>query len=82
MRGETVIIHCFRGNPAVARVWEADKKVVYVLTREGFSRLQESGEGPIPAGFLRKDVFKYRTDLDDEVASGQIDWSKLEPWKG
>ena len=78
MRGELVVIKDISGNPLVRRVWEADRRAVYVTDEKGFACLQ-AGEDLLPVGFRREDVFVYKPGIEKEISDGRLSWDKLTP---
>ena len=80
MRGSRVIVRTYSGKAALARVWDANSKVVLITTDDGFRKLS-SGKGDVlPIGFPKVDVFRYNPRLVP-TKRGRVDWAKLEPWE-
>ena len=73
MRGDLVVVRCWRDEAALMRVWAMDAQRVQVIAPEEFERL-EAGESELsPIGFRRSDVFAY----DGPLPEGHVDWGTM-----
>ena len=80
MKGDFVILRTFEG-PRVRRVLELADDVVWIVTDDEFYKEINGVPSLEPVGFPYRDVFQYDPGLEKEIASGQVNWSRLKPYK-
>jgi hypothetical protein len=67
MQGDLVIVRSYGGVPLVRRVWEEDKRGVYITDDVHFKLLATGESSVLPVGFPRQDVFRYDPSLAELV---------------
>lgn len=77
MRGNLVIARCYGGSPAVLRIWELGRNVVYLSEESQYQLLCTGKMALAPIGFPLEDVFMYDPRAVELIAGGSLDWSSL-----
>jgi hypothetical protein len=54
------------------------ENVVFVTSEKAFDAIKNGDSGLFPIGFRAENVFIY----DGQPLAGNINWSKLKPWRG
>jgi hypothetical protein len=80
MRGERVLVRAFKNQPLVRVVWDVSKRLVYVTDEVQYQRLLAGQAALDPVGIPVEDIFRYRPEIAEQVATGRCDWRKMEPW--
>jgi hypothetical protein len=84
MRGEQVIVRALGGEPLIRRVWEVFPDAIYICSEEGYEKLI-AGDGWMPVGFPREDVFRYDPSMMEALLenwhSDSTVWNRLTLWK-
>ena len=86
MRGDTVIVRAYRGEPLMRRVWDADTRLVYLCSERQFQGLWR-GELRVlpPLGFPREDVFVYDAallaELEERWQTDPTVWDRATAWQ-
>ena len=77
MKGSLVIARCYEGLPAVLRIWDLGRKVIYLSEESQFQRLMSGMEAMLPIGFPPEDVFAYDPSFAENVSTRSVDWNLL-----
>ncbi len=84
MRGDYVIVRAYGGVPLIRRVWDENKKAIFITNDSQFQLLSNRQPAIEPIGFPREDVFNYDQAFAESAAkscqNGIWDWNKLRPY--
>lgn len=85
MKGNTVVVRAFAGEPLVRRVWEATPEVVAVCREETYRALVKGEAGARVSYFDRADVFVFDAGLIETLGQNWYQepsgWDRLTPWR-
>jgi hypothetical protein len=78
MRGSLVIARDYRNAALVMRVWDSNRRLVYLSEESQFQQLSTGRDALVPVGFPAEDVFVYDPRLAEGIVNGSIDWGLLQ----
>ena len=82
MRGQTIVLRAFRGEPLLRLLWSVSEKAVFIHSQEEFEK-RTSGEKSLdPVGFPLEDAFEYDESAKAMLAAGVVDWNSLNSLSG
>jgi hypothetical protein len=81
MKGDTVVVRAYGGEPKVVRVWDIGEKVILICSEENFQTLSKGKKGLWPVGVPKETVFRYNPQQVSILKNWQNDPSLWEHLK-
>ena len=80
MKGDTVVVRAFGGEPKIVRVWEIKEGFILICSEENYETLRNGSKGLMPVGIPKNDVFRYNPSQEKLLKNWQRDpdlWKHL-----